>query len=78
MNQQTCCGIDSEVEVDAQQKISELEKQLLIFYAYLADYYRKELISNAELATFILRVEEPNLLQNLRLAEQQQQWAYAQ
>ena len=78
LNQQTCRGIDSEVEVDAQQKISELEKQLLVFYANLAAYYRKELISNAELATFILRVEEPNLLQNLRLAEQQQEWAYAQ
>lgn len=61
-------GINSEVVVDAQRKIHELEKKLLIFYAGLADYYRKELISNAELATFVLRVEEPNLLQNLRLA----------
>lgn len=51
---------------------------MLIFYAYLADNYRKELISNAELASLILRVEEPNLLQKLRLAEQQQQWAEAQ
>ncbi|NJN13732.1 MAG: CHAT domain-containing protein, partial [Richelia sp. RM1_1_1] len=61
-----------------QEVISELEKKLLIFYAYLADNYRKELISNAELASLILRVEEPNLLQKLRLAEQQQQWAEAQ
>jgi tetratricopeptide (TPR) repeat protein len=71
-------GIDSEVDVDAQQKIAELEKKLLIFYAYSANDLRKELIGNAELATSILRVEEPNLLQNLRIAEQQQQWAYAQ
>ncbi|MFK0730827.1 MAG: tetratricopeptide repeat protein [Gloeotrichia echinulata HAB0833] len=56
----------------------ELEKKLLIFYASLADHYRQEIISNAELATFVLQVEEPNLLQNLRLAEQQQEWNYAQ
>ncbi len=61
-----------------EEVISELEKKLLIFYAYLADDCRKELIGNAELATSMLWVEEPNLLQNLRLAEQQQQWAYAQ
>ncbi|MGB7378313.1 MAG: tetratricopeptide repeat protein, partial [Rivularia sp. (in: cyanobacteria)] len=61
-----------------EEVISELEKKLLIFYAYLANYYREKLINNAELATFILRVEEANLLQNLHFAEQQQQWAYAQ
>jgi tetratricopeptide (TPR) repeat protein len=61
-----------------EEVISELEKKLLIFYAYLADSCRKKLISDAEFATFILQVEESNLLQNLRLAEQQQQWAYAQ
>ncbi|NJM74395.1 MAG: CHAT domain-containing protein, partial [Scytonema sp. RU_4_4] len=61
-----------------EEVINELEKKLLIFYAYLADKYREKLISNAKLATFVLRVEEPNLLQNLRLAEQQQEWAYAQ
>ncbi len=62
----------------AAQEVSELEKKLLIFYAYFADKYYRELISNAELAMFVLRVEEPNLLQNLRLAEQQQSWEYAQ
>lgn len=51
---------------------------MLVFYAGLATYYDKQLIGNAELASFVLRVEEPNLLQNLRLAEQQQEWAYAQ
>jgi len=65
-------------EQHAAQEVSELEKKLLVFYAYFADNYRKELISNAELASFVLRVEEPNLLQNLRLAEQQQSWAEAQ
>ncbi|MEH2161865.1 MAG: tetratricopeptide repeat protein [Nostoc sp.] len=64
--------------ITSQEVINELEKKLLIFYAYLADKYDKELISNAELATFVLRVEEPNLLQNLRFAEQRQEWAYAQ
>ncbi|WP_409880820.1 MULTISPECIES: tetratricopeptide repeat protein [unclassified Nostoc] len=64
--------------ITSQELINELEKKLLIFYAYLAGSYREKLISNAELATFVLRVEEPNLLQNLRLAEQQQEWAYAQ
>ena len=65
-------------EQHAAQEVSELEKKLLVFYAYFADNYRKELISNAELASFVLRVEEPNLLQNLRLAEQQQSWRDAQ
>ncbi|WP_334923965.1 tetratricopeptide repeat protein [Nostoc sp.] len=64
--------------ITSQEVINELEKKLLIFYAYLAAKYDRELISNAELATFVLRVEEPNLLQNLRLAEHQQEWAYAQ
>jgi tetratricopeptide (TPR) repeat protein len=60
------------------EEVSELEKKLLVFYSLLAENYRMELISNAELASFVLRVEEPNLLQNLRLAEQQQSWRYAQ
>jgi len=58
--------------------ISTLEKKLLVLYAMLADKYHKELISNAEWATVVLRVEEPNLLQQLRLAEQQEEWAQAQ
>ncbi|MEH2463182.1 tetratricopeptide repeat protein [Nostoc sp.] len=64
--------------IASQEVINELEKKLLIFYASLADNYSNELISNAELAILILRIEEPNLLQNLRLAEQQQEWAEAQ
>ncbi|WP_242059109.1 MULTISPECIES: tetratricopeptide repeat protein [Nostoc] len=64
--------------ITSQEVINELEKKLLIFYAALAAKYDRELIINAELATFVLQVEEPNLLQNLRLAEHQQEWAYAQ
>jgi tetratricopeptide (TPR) repeat protein len=64
--------------IASQEVINELEKKLLIFYAGLADSSRKQLISNAELGTFVLRVEESNLLQNLRLAEHQQEWANAQ
>ncbi|MDZ8082295.1 MAG: tetratricopeptide repeat protein [Nostoc sp. DcaGUA01] len=60
------------------QEIDKLEKKLLVFYAHFADKYREQLISNAELATFALQLEEPNLLQNLRLAEEQQEWAEAQ
>ncbi|UJB69113.1 CHAT domain-containing protein [Acaryochloris sp. 'Moss Beach'] len=58
--------------------IANLEKKLLSFYGGLADYYREQLISNAEAASFVLRVEEPNLLQQLRLAEQQEDWGNAQ
>ncbi|MGK7878086.1 MAG: tetratricopeptide repeat protein [Xenococcaceae cyanobacterium] len=65
-------------EENSQEAIAQLEKKLLVLYAVLANNYRKQLIGNAELATFVLRVEEPNLLQNLRLAEQQQDWAEAQ
>ncbi len=64
--------------INSQEVISELEKKLLVFYAMLADNSRNKLISNAELASFVLQVEEPNLLQNLRLAEQQEEWAEAQ
>ncbi|MCW6049211.1 tetratricopeptide repeat protein [Lyngbya sp. CCAP 1446/10] len=65
-------------KMGSSEVISNLEKKLRVFYAMLAHKYRKELISNAELATFVLRVEEPNLLQHLRLAEKQEEWAHAQ
>jgi len=51
---------ESQAVADAQRKIEELEKKLLVFYAGLANHYRKELISNAKLASSILRVEEPS------------------
>jgi tetratricopeptide (TPR) repeat protein len=60
------------------EEVSKLEKKLLIYYAYLADECREALISDAELAISTLQVEELNLLQNLKLAEQQQEWAIAQ
>ncbi|NES03617.1 MAG: tetratricopeptide repeat protein [Okeania sp. SIO2F4] len=62
----------------AQAIIEKMEKRLLFFYADLANYYQQQLIGNAKLATFVLQFEEPNLLQNLRLAEQQEEWAKAQ
>ncbi|WP_261891431.1 tetratricopeptide repeat protein [Acaryochloris marina] len=58
--------------------IANLEKKLLSFYGSLATHYEQQLISNAEEASFVLRVEEPNLLQQLRLAEQQEDWGNAQ
>ncbi len=57
--------------------IGELEKNLLLFYAVLANECHKQLISQTEVATFFLQIEEPNLLQNLRLAEQQHDWSNA-
>ncbi|MGV0108028.1 hypothetical protein NSTCB13_06939 [Nostoc sp. DSM 114160] len=64
--------------IASQEVINRLEKKLVIFYTYLAAHYDKQLISKAEIATFVLQVEEPNLLQNLRLAEQQEEWLEAQ
>jgi tetratricopeptide (TPR) repeat protein len=60
------------------QDLIELEKKLLIYYTYFADNCREVLTNEAELAMSELHREEPNLLQNLRLAEQQQEWAMAQ
>jgi tetratricopeptide (TPR) repeat protein len=58
--------------------IGELEKELLVFYTQLADHCNETLISNADQANFWVLIEEPNLLQNLRLAEQQQDWGKAE
>ena len=65
-------------KMGSQEVISNLEKKLLEFYARLAEMSSEQLISNAEYVSFMLRVQEPNLLQQLRLAEQQQDWAEAQ
>lgn len=59
-------------------EVSEIEKKLVVFYALLANYYRKQLLGNAQTATTILLIEEPNLLQNLRVAEKQQDWKNVQ
>ena len=58
--------------------VAELEKKLLIFYGYLAHYYRQQLIGNAKTTTFVLRVEEANLLHYLRIGEKQQDWSNSQ
>ncbi|MEO0408270.1 MAG: tetratricopeptide repeat protein, partial [Cyanobacteria bacterium P01_A01_bin.135] len=60
------------------EAVTALERKLLIFYAGLADTYRKRLVDQAELARFVLRAEEPNLLRQLRFGEQQGSWAYVQ
>ncbi|MEH2262299.1 CHAT domain-containing protein, partial [Nostoc sp.] len=65
-------------KITSQELINEIEKKLLIFYVYLADSKVQQLFRNVQLATFALLVEEPNLLQNLRLAEHQQEWTYVQ
>jgi tetratricopeptide (TPR) repeat protein len=65
-------------ERHAAKEVSKLEKKLLVFYALLASAFDEQLISNADMATSILRFEEPNLLENLRLALQQHSWAEAQ
>ncbi|MBE9033125.1 tetratricopeptide repeat protein, partial [filamentous cyanobacterium LEGE 11480] len=58
--------------------VSQLEQQLMMFYVMLAENYRNRLVDNAQLAMFVLQVEEPNLLQQLRLAEQQAAWSEVQ
>jgi len=65
-------------EKNSQATIWELEKFLMLFYAAFAEYYHEQLISNPESTSHMLLVEEPNFLQNLRLAEQQQDWRNAQ
>ncbi len=65
-------------EKNSKATIRELEKKLLLFYAALAEYYCERLINNDEGTSLMLRVEDPNLLQNLRLAEQQNDWRNAQ
>ena len=66
------------VAASPKEVLTELEDQLLQFYAALADHYRRQLVNQAELARFVLSFEEPNFLQSLRLAQQRQQWAEVQ
>ncbi|WP_265277370.1 CHAT domain-containing protein [Nostoc sp. KVJ3] len=61
-------------EYQSQSVISELEERLIDFYAGLAARHDQEMVGNAEYATRVLNIEEPNLLQNLRLAQQKQHW----
>ena len=65
-------------EKNSQATIWEFENFLMIFYAAFAEYYGERLISNPESTSHMLRVEEPNFLQNLRLAEKHQDWRKAQ
>ncbi len=58
----------------AAQEVSELEKKLLILYMFVATANDPEENGNAQWAIKLLLFEEPNLLRNLRLAEQQQEW----
>jgi tetratricopeptide (TPR) repeat protein len=58
--------------------IHALEKKLLTLYAGIANTFCKALVSKAQIVTALLLIEEPNLLQNLRLAEQQKDWNNAQ
>lgn len=61
----------------AAQEVSELEKKLLILYMFVAAANDLEKHGNTQGATNLLLIEEPNLLRNLRLAEQQQEWRIA-
>jgi hypothetical protein len=55
-------------------EVNELEKKLVVLYGAIAAQCGQEMLSRADMATAILLIEEPNLLQNLRLAERQQDW----
>ncbi len=59
------------------QEVSELEKKLLLLYLTVAAAHDIQDRGNAEKATTVLLIEEPNLLQYLRFAEQQQNWSAA-
>ncbi len=58
--------------------INELEKKLLLFYLFGASTFEPERVNNDRRATIFLLIEEPNLLQNLRLAEKWQNWNAAE
>ena len=57
--------------------ISKLENQLLIFYLIIAVAHDIQDEGNAEQATTILMLEEPNLLQYFRLSLNQNDWITA-
>jgi tetratricopeptide (TPR) repeat protein len=59
------------------EKIGELEKKLLLLYGALALATFLKMVTNAEQATITIQFEEPNLLQNLRLAQRQKNWIAA-
>ncbi len=68
-----------ETDLISNTKLLEvLQQSILNFYADLANYYRQDLIEKPKTAMYVLHMEEPNLLQYLRDAEQKQQWAEAQ
>lgn len=58
-------------------KISKVENKLLIFYLILAAAHDIQEKGNAEQATLILLIEEPNLLQCFRIAINQNDWSIA-
>ncbi|MEM6425510.1 MAG: tetratricopeptide repeat protein [Cyanobacteria bacterium P01_D01_bin.128] len=66
------------VSLASADELSKLEAQLLTFYASLADFYRQRLVDKADLARFVLTMEEPNLLRFLRLSLHQQAWSEGQ
>jgi tetratricopeptide (TPR) repeat protein len=59
------------------QEVSKLEKKLLLLYSTVAAAHDIQDRGNAEKAMTVLLIEEPNLLRNLRLAEQYQEWSTA-
>lgn len=59
------------------QKVSELERKLMLFYLILAVAHDIQDGGNADTATTVLLLEEPNLLQYLRFALNQKAWSVA-
>jgi tetratricopeptide (TPR) repeat protein len=57
--------------------INELEKKLLLFYALNVLAFDPQTRQNDDRSTIFLLIEEPNLLQNLRIAEHSQCWEEA-
>ncbi|WP_353933062.1 CHAT domain-containing protein [Okeanomitos corallinicola TIOX110] len=66
------------IKKSTQAAIWELEKNVLLFYAALAEKYSEQLISNPESTSIMLQLEEPNFLQSLHLAEKNKLWGTVQ
>ncbi len=72
------CYLRQKLAKDASQsKIQKLEDLFLIFYSGLSEYYSENLASNFDSSIAMIKLEEPNLLSYLLLAEKKQKWQYA-
>lgn len=62
-------------EFGGTERMQQLGDRLLVFYTSLAKIYGQRLENLDDLAMRVLRIEEPNLLHQLRLAAHQGRWS---